>query len=260
MELMEAIGSRRTIRFYKPWRPVEPWKIQAILEAANRSSRSMNADYVKAIVVNRDDLSPELRDSLRNPTTTLVLDLAPTYIMWFINLQYPEGTKERLKELIDHDIQVASQGWSHAYVDETIQRTVIDKVAGDDTRLNWMGAIEAGQAIANALLAAVDLGLGAGLHNFADSGIRQALGVPDHWRRSWIMMLGYPLEEPEAGGQRPRRPLGENFFWGDASTPFPEDPETTEELKRRGLIQAPSPLPWRKAEMRAINRMLGLPD
>lgn len=260
MEFKQVVGSRRTIRFFKPWRPVEKEKIQVILEAANRSSRSMNADYVKAIVVQRDELSEELRDSLRNPTTTLSLDLAPVYIMWFINLKYPEGTKERLKQLVDHDIQVASQGWSHAYIDETIQRTVIDKIEGDDFRLNWMGAIETGQAISQALLAAFDEGLGAALHNFADSKIREALHVPDHWRRSWIMMLGYPLEEPEAGGQRPRRPLSENFFWGDADTPFDEDPAVTEQLKEAGMIQRPSPLPWRKAEIKAINRMLGLPD
>jgi nitroreductase len=260
MELKQAIGSRRTIRFFKPWRPVEKAKIQVILEAANRSSRSMNADYVKAIVVNRDELSPELRDTLRNPTTSLSLDLAPTYIMWFINLNYPDGTKERLKELVDHDIQVASQGWSHAYVDETIQRTVIEKITGDESRLQWMGAIESGQAIAQAMLAAVDEGLGCALHNFADAGIREPLGVPDHWRRAWIMLLGYPLEEPEAGGQRPRRPLSENFFWGDAHTPFEDDPEVTEQLKQDGMIQTPSPLPWRRDEMRAINRMLGLAD
>ena len=101
MEFKEVIGRRRSIRYFEPNRPVEDEKIQVILEAANRASRSINADYIKAIVVQRDELSEELRDSLRNPTTTLSLDLAPVYIMWFINLKYPEGTKERLKELVE---------------------------------------------------------------------------------------------------------------------------------------------------------------
>ena len=34
MELKEAIGIRRTIRFYNPYRPVEREKIQKMLEAA----------------------------------------------------------------------------------------------------------------------------------------------------------------------------------------------------------------------------------
>ena len=142
MEFKEVVGTRRSMRFFAPYRQVEPEKIQVILEAANRSSRSMNADYVKAVVVNRDDLTPEMRDSLRNPTTSLDLDLAPVYIMWFINLKYAEGTKERLKEQIDHGILAASHGWSHAYVDEVIEKTVIEKITGDDFRLNHRLPIE----------------------------------------------------------------------------------------------------------------------
>ncbi len=80
MEFKRVVGTRRTIRFFKPWKPVERAKIQVMLEAANRSSRSINADYPKAVVVNRDDLPMEIRDALRNPTTTADLDLAPTYI------------------------------------------------------------------------------------------------------------------------------------------------------------------------------------
>jgi nitroreductase len=260
VEFKEVIGNRRSVRHFLPYKQVEREKIQVMLEAANRSSRSMNADYVKAIVVNRDDLTPELRDSLRNPTTTLDLDMAPTYIMWFINLKYPEGTKERLKQLIDHGINTPSHGWSHAYVDGVIQKTVIDKIAGDDFRLNWMGAIEAGQAIAQALLAAYDEGLGACLHNFTDNKIREALHVPDHWRRAWIMLVGYPAMGAEDGGQRPRRPLGENFYFGDAQTPFESDPAVVARLQEAKLLQTPSPTEHRFEEIRLFNREFGLPD
>jgi nitroreductase len=262
MEFQEVVGTRRSMRFFAPYRQVEREKIQVILEAANRSSRSMNADYVKAVVVNRDDLSDELRESLRNPTTSLDLDLAPTYIMWFINLKYYENTKERLKEQIDHGILTASHGWSHAYVDEVIQKTVIDKISDDEARLNWMGAIEAGQAIANALLATYDVGLGTCLHNFSDTQVRKHMNIPDHWRRSWIQLIGYPLGDKADGGQRPRRPLPENFFEfkNGKVTPFEEDLTVREQLKAAGMIQEPSPLPYRKSEVRGIARMLGLPE
>ena len=262
MEFREVVGTRRSMRFFAPSRQVEPEKIQVILEAANRSSRSMNADYVKAVVVNRDDLTPEMRDSLRNPTTSLDLDLAPVYIMWFINLKYADGTKERLKEQIDHGILAASHGWSHAYVDEVIQKTVIEKITGDDFRLNWMGAIEAGQAIANSLLAAYDEGLGACLHNFTDTEVRKMMNIPDHWRRAWLMLVGYPLGDKADGGQRPRRPLSENFFTfkGDQLEPLQEDPAVTQRLRETRMIQEPSPLPYRHKEIRGFARMLGLPE
>lgn len=34
MEFKQAVGNRRTIRYFKSWQPVEPEKIQKILEAA----------------------------------------------------------------------------------------------------------------------------------------------------------------------------------------------------------------------------------
>ena len=34
MEFKKAVGDRRTIRYFKSWQPVEPEKIQVILEAA----------------------------------------------------------------------------------------------------------------------------------------------------------------------------------------------------------------------------------
>ena len=37
MELMEAIGNRRSIRFFKPWMDVEDWKIQRMLQAARHA-------------------------------------------------------------------------------------------------------------------------------------------------------------------------------------------------------------------------------
>ena len=57
MEFKQVIGNRRTIRFFDPNRPVEPEKIQVMLEAANRASRAVNADFAKAIVCYRDELT-----------------------------------------------------------------------------------------------------------------------------------------------------------------------------------------------------------
>src|SRR4051812_32200267 len=57
MEFKEVVGRRRSIRYFLPWRPVPHEKIQIILEAARLASRAGNADFARAIVVERDKLA-----------------------------------------------------------------------------------------------------------------------------------------------------------------------------------------------------------
>jgi nitroreductase len=261
VEFKRVVGNRRSIRFFKPWKPVEREKIQVILEASNRCSRSINADYPKAVVVNRDDLSPETIDALRTPTTTADLDLAPTYIFWYTDTQYGDRAQESLKELVSMDILTPSHGWSEAYVDDVVYAQFLKPLLQSEAR-DWMGAIETGLALDHAMLAAVDEGLGVCLHAFDFDAAKEAFNIPDTWMPAWLMLLGYPAEDYEAGGQRPRRPLSEHFYEGSygEGNEWREDPEVTERLKREGMIQRPSPLPWRREEVRALSRMFGLPE
>ncbi len=261
MEFKQVVGSRRSIRWFKPWRPVEREKIQVMLEAANRASRSMNADYPRALVVYRDELADELREALRNPTTSVDLDLAPVFIFWYFDMEYPKGTQARLKELVEHNVLPEAHGWSDAYVDDYLWPQVLAPIASEPMALMFMGATETGIAICNALNAAVDEGLGTCLHAFtAPEKVKEMFGVPDTWVPVWLQLVGYPLEEPEAGGQRPRKPLSELFFEGNCSTPWKEDAATTERLRSEGLIQQPGPFPYRETEVRMMARMFGLPD
>lgn len=260
MEFKQVVGTRRTIRFFKPWLPVEREKIQVILEAANRASRSMNADYVKALVVNRADLPAETVELLRVPTATAAIDMAPTYIFWYLDLNYGEPARARLRELLGTGALSPSQGWSEAYIDDVVHATVLKPLLDNPQAKVWMGAIESGISICQAMLAAVDEGLGVGLHAFNHKTAKEAFGIPDHWVPCWLMLLGYPAEDPEAGGQRPRRPLSENFFEGNLQTPWTDDPEVTERLRREGMLQRPAPLPWRKQELKFLARMFGLPE
>lgn len=261
MEFKRVVGTRRSIRFFKSWRPVEREKIQVMLEAANRASRSMNADYFRVVVANRDELDPEVREALRNPTTTADLDLAPTYLFWYIDLDYPKGTPERLKELVEKQVLTPSHGWSAAYVDEFLWPQVLEPISRDPNALVFMGAVETGIAICNALNAAVDEGLGTCLHAFtAADKVKPLFKVPDTWLPVWLQLVGYPAEEPEAGGQRPRRPLSAIAFEGSTDRPWREDPAVTERLRAEGMIQAPGPFPWRAQEVRMLSRMYGLPE
>ena len=65
-------------------------------------------------------------------------------------------------------------------------------------------------ACACACLAAVNEGLGTCLHMIAapskQDRVKEILGVPEHILPVWVQLVGYPAEDPEAGGQRPRWP------------------------------------------------------
>ena len=260
MEFKEVIGTRRSTRWLKPWRPVEREKIQVMFEAANRSSRSVNADYPRALVVNRADLKPEVIESLKNPTTTVELDLAPTYIFWYFDKDYIFGAQERLKQLVQHHALSPSHGWSEAYVDEVVWATVLKPISADPGILSYIGAIDAGVAINQAMLAAVDAGLGVCLHAFNTEVAKTAFNVPDHWLPLHLLLVGYPAEDPLTGGQRPRRPLSSQFFVGNSTTPWEEIPAVTEQLKKDGLIQDPIDPEKRRAEVRALAQRFGLPE
>ena len=146
-------------------------------------------------------------------------------------------------------------------MDEVVYAQVLKQFETNPQLTMFMGCVEVGIAICNAVNAAVDEGLGTCLHAFSNPDIvKEHFNVPDSWVPVWLQLVGYPLEEPEAGGQRPRRPLSHSFFIGDCNTPFEEDPEVTEYLKREGMIQAPGPFPYRDQEVRMLSRMFGLPE
>ncbi len=262
MEFKQVIGTRRSIRYFKPWKPVERGKIQVMLEAANRASRAMNADFAKAIVVDRTELGPDVLEAARTPTTTPAFDQAPVHIYWYLDMTYMDGVQERLKLLVDIGALTPAHGWSHAYVDEVVYPTVIEPLKQNPMLLAGMGAVEAGLAICQALLAAVDEDLGACLHAFNAEALKDLLKPPDHWVPLWVMLVGHPAEEPEAGGARPRSPLREVYYEGSygPENGWEEDPEVTARLTEAGMIQRQAPLPERPEELRALARMFGLPE
>jgi len=79
MEYQELIGSRRSIRFFDPERQVEPEKIQKILEACLIASCAVNAHWLRAIVVNRDDIPKAELQKMKSPTQALIIELAPVH-------------------------------------------------------------------------------------------------------------------------------------------------------------------------------------
>jgi len=262
MELKRVMGNRRSIRYFEPDKPVEKEKIQVMLEAANRMSRSGNIDYWKALVVYRDELSPETIDGLRTPTTTTDLDLAPVQIYFFADLSYadPNNFKRNLRDLVNVGALNATHGWSEAYIDETVVGQLVGPMLKDPQIVGWMGTIETGLAIAAAMLAGVDEGLGMCLHAVNQETAKATFKYPDHWVPCWTLLVGYPAEDPQTKGQRPRRSISTMAYLNNLDTPWEEIPEVTERLKSEGLIQGDVDVAARQDEVRQLARRFGLPE
>src|SRR5262249_56368185 len=66
------------------------------------------------------------------------------------------------------------------------------------------------------LLAAINEGLGTTLCMAAAPSkahiVIEELGVPDTWVPVWMQLIGYPAEDVESGGQRPRPPSEDSFY------------------------------------------------
>jgi hypothetical protein len=113
---------------------------------------------------------------------------------------------------------------------------------------------ETGQAVGTATAAAVGLGVGTILIAFGrkPGGVEKTFGLPPHYRFTWGQAVGYPLESPDAGGQRPRLRYEKLFHDNAFGVPLQSDPATVEMLRHKGLIQEQAPLPGRLEEVVGI--------
>ncbi len=260
MEFKEVVGRRRSIRFFEPDKPVEREKLQAMLEAARLSSCAVNAQWLRAIVVERDKLPKEKLDQLKTPVAALTLDLAPVHIYLFCDLGIVSRIKgSRLKELVDAGALAPTHGWSHKFVDEFVFPHILQPMTQNLTGYLGAAMADCGGAAHIMTLTAFDEGLAACINTPNPVLTRQVFGVPEDWWPLWVVLVGYPAESWEAGGQRPRPPFEELYFEGDVNTPFRRDPAVVERLKQAKMIQAPAPLPGRQEEIRQLAERLGLP-
>ncbi len=262
MEFKKVVGNRRSIRYYQPWRDVEREKIQTILEAARLASRVMNAPYPKPVVVYRKELSEAEVNSFKTPTTTAQLDMAPVWIFWYANMDALKDAHENgtLHGLVDVGALNPSHGWSHSYIEDIVWAQLLHPLSSSKEIMTTLVSEETALAICQALLCAVDEGLGTQLVSCNFAVANEMLGVPSNYIPVWVQLLGYPAEDPQTGGQRPRETLEEMASEGKFGNPFVPDPKVTEKLREAGMIQDTAPAPWRQAELRALAHMLDLPE
>ncbi|MCU0669926.1 MAG: nitroreductase family protein [Myxococcota bacterium] len=256
MELREAIGRRRSIRFLLPHRPVEPEKNQRMLEAARIESHWGNVQSLRAVVVFRDSASPETLDALQAPIAGFQIRLAPVVIVWYIDGAAVDGQADRLRELLAAGALGFGEGKQDALEKQLIP---IFQSIRDKLKEPGLGEVDCGQGIAQATLMAFEQGLGTcclGSPNL--DKIRISLKLPDTGRVLLLQTVGYPAETWEAGGQRPRRPFEELFHMNAYGEAFPRDPAVVAELERDKMFTTPAPLPWREAELAYLQKALGI--
>ena len=259
METKRVIGNRRSIRYYLPFRPVEREKIQKMLEAARRASCVGNVTVARAIVIWKEQASPELIKAITPPLGYQQMQTAPVFILW-----YHDKRSYEVNKWIDDLKNLATQ----RRIGEDVERTheVIEKGLRPAFGASWeqmavapLAFMDVGQCVCQATLVAWDEGLGTCLMSSPRlEQIGKLLNLPESAIPVCLMSVGYPAESWEAGGQTSKHPFAELFFEMQHGKPFKEDAAVGEELKREGMVQAPAPLPWREAELQYLSHALSI--
>ena len=257
MELREVIGNRRSIRYLDPERPVEIEKIQRMLEAARIASHFGNNNAARALVIHRDSATPEQIACLPSPVGGFQMKLAPVLILWYVEGNAMDEAGLRLRELV----ACGAIGYGPNKKKE-LEETLVPLFnrIGEALKGPGMVDMDLGQAVAQATLMAFEQGLGTCCQGSADWGkVQRAFGLPASCRIVVVQTVGYPVESPDAGGQRPRAPFEKLFQLNSYGNPFPRSQAVVDELKRDRLLQAPAPLPGREDQIEKIRAKYKLP-
>lgn len=260
MELMEVIGRRRSIRFLKPYKAVEREKIQIMFEAARIASHWGNVQSLRGIALFRGEDDDKI-DIMQGAIIGWQFKVAPVVIVWYLDTAAVDGQSDRLMTLAE----VGALGVGDRQTRETgVRDTLLPIFQGMGEVLKGPGIseVDCGQGIAQATLAAYNMGLGTCCIGAGPRGpeLMTALGVPDHCRLLLVQTVGYPLEHWEAGGQRPRLPFEELFSIHSYDQPYPRDEETVQELTEAGMFTRPAPLPEREDELQFLRDALDIPE
>lgn len=256
MELREAIGRRRSIRFVDPDRPVEIEKVQRMLEAARIASHWGNVQSLRAVVVMRDTADADVINAIEAPIAGWQLRVAPVIIVWYLDTAAVDEQGDRLRELLDAGALGFGPDKKKGLEEGLIP--IFDGIL-PVLKEPGLGEVDCGQGIAQATLMAFEQGLGTCcLGTPHTEKIRVNLGLPEACRVLVLQTVGYPLEDPAAGGQRPRRPFGELFHLNGYGNAFPRSEAVVDELTSDGMFTAPAPLPGREEELEELRVKLGL--
>ncbi len=124
-----------------------------------------------------------------------------------------------------------------------------------------VSTFDVGMAVSQALLTAFDEGLGACMVTLPGPVLKEVFKTPDYWIPLPTIIVGYPAESWDGGGQRPRPPFEELYYEGEYPKPFARDPKVVDSLEAAKMIQEPAKPnnPERIAEIKRLADKYGLP-
>lgn len=182
METLAAISSRRSVRKFSS-QPVEPEKLQAVLEAARLAPSWANMQCWRFVVVEDQAIKAKISE----------LSFVEAFFA-------PKGYKSNPAQgaLAEAPVVIVACG----------EPTQSGELRGQPYYLTDVGI-----AAENLMLAAHDLGLGTVFVGvFDEEQLGELLGIPPELRIVGLFPLGYPLEPAKAGP--PRKPLAEIVHYG----------------------------------------------
>ena len=257
LDAFNAIGTRRSIRWYEPNKPVERWKVQAMLEAARIAPSAGNFNGQRAIVVYRDE-DPEIWEFISD-WSQITTQMAPILFFWCYDLANYDTQGQSIHDLMRTGALDKAHGWEYDRVNKFFPLPAILP----DFIMHRLAAIDLGNAIQNAIITASSLGLSTCL-NGASGGARRNVKVkfnlPGTYVFCWLMTVGYAAENVDGGGSRPRPPFETMFFEKKVGNPFKREEGVVKLLKELNLLQAPGPLPGRLNEINKLTKRFGLGD
>ncbi len=259
MEFKQVLGRRRTIRFFLPFRPVERAKVQKMLEAARRSSCVGNVNNTRGIVIWKEEASEALIKAITPPLGYQQMQTAPCFILWYHDTDAYEIEKwiQDLNNLADTR-RIGTDAEQTKGDIERMLRPVFG-ATWQQMAVAPLAFMDVGNAVCQALLMAYDEGLGVCLMSSPRlEQVASLLKLPETAIPMCLMAVGYPAESWEAGGQTVKAPFDSLFHEGEYGKPFKQDVAVDEDLKRDGFIQEPAPLAWRDAELKYLEKALGL--
>lgn len=182
METLEAIKTRRSIRKFSD-QPVEPEKLQAVLEAVQQAPSWSNRQCWSLVVVQDQEARNRISE------LSFVESFFATY-----------GYKSN----------PAQKGLAQAPI---VLVACADPQQSGDLHGEQYYMADLGIATQNLMLAAHDLGLGTVFVGvFDEEQLKSLLGIPANIRIVGLFPLGYPATEAKGGP--PRKPLSEFVHYG----------------------------------------------
>jgi len=182
METLEAIKTRRSIRKFSD-QPVEPEKLQAVLEAVQQAPSWSNKQCWSLVVVQDQEARARISE------LSFVESFFATY---------------------GYKTNPAQKGLAQAPI---VLVACADPQQSGDLRGEQYYMADLGIATQNLMLAAHDQGLGSVFVGvFDEEQLKSLLGIPAQIRVVGLFPLGYPATEVKSGP--PRKPLSEFVHYG----------------------------------------------